>query len=330
MKIIFDSRNVGLGNNGGSSTLIKSANTLVDLGHDVIFIDSMKNQHTWTPLKAKHIVIKTDMSNLPKGDIIIATGYKSVAKTLEAPESCGIKSHWIRAWETWQMNEREIIEKILKVKTVKFVNSICLTEKLKSHGVDSHLVRPGYDFTDLYPMNKRLRKDKFVLGALYTTGRHVVIKRYKWILDIASYMKRRYSNVELWLMGTSKAPPEADNYYRQPTMKEKNMFYNGVNLWLASSRQEGLHMPPAEAMMTGCPIVGNSSPLNGTDDYLINEHNGLVSQNNYKDFQYCVEKMYKNKQLRYSYGHNALQVVKDIGTREENMKNFVEIIETII
>ena len=90
MKIIFDLRAVGLGNNGGSSTLVKSGNTLVDLGHEVTFVDHMRNMHTWTPLEAKHKIVKRDLSRLPSADIIIATGYKSVAHTIRAPKRCGI------------------------------------------------------------------------------------------------------------------------------------------------------------------------------------------------------------------------------------------------
>lgn len=329
MKIIFDLRSVGLGNNGGSSTLVKSANTLVKMGHTVFFVDHMKNQHTWTPLKAKHKIVKRDQEKLPTADIIVATGYKSVNHTLRAPKRCGIKAHWIRGWETWQMNEKAIVNQILKAPTVKFVNGLCLQDRLNDYGFDSHLVRPGYDFDVLYPTDARLERDKFVIGALHTTGKHVGIKRYGWILEIAKYMKKKYTNVELWMMGTAGAPKQADKYYRQPKPDKKNEFYNGVDLWLSPSKQEGLHMPPAEAMMTGCPVVGTDAPLSGTKDYLINEYSGLVSKDDYHDFRYCVEKLYKNRVLRYSYGHNALQAVRDIGTREENMQNFVEIIEGI-
>ena len=67
MRIVFDLRKVGLGNNGGSFTLIKSGNTLVDMGHDVTFVDSGKNQHTWVPLKANHKVVR-QKAKLPKND----------------------------------------------------------------------------------------------------------------------------------------------------------------------------------------------------------------------------------------------------------------------
>jgi len=327
MKIIFDLRSVGLGNNGGSSTLVKSANTLVDLGHDVAFIDHMKNMHTWTPLKAKHRIIKRDQGKLPSADIIIATGFKSVAHTLRSPKRCGIKSHWIRGWETWQMSETNIIKNILRTPTVKFVNGIGLQEKLYSHDTDSYIVRPGYDLDELYPTGARYSRDKFIIGALHTTGKHVGIKRYGWVLEVVKYMKKKDPNVELWMMGTAGAPPQADRYYRLPNMKQKNEFYNGVDVWLSPSKQEGLHMPPAEAMMTKCPVVGNNTILSGTKDYLVHEKSGLVAKNDYKDFRDCVERLYNNPVLRISLGENARSCVEAIGSRQKNMNEFIELIK---
>ena len=330
MKIIFDLRSVGLGNNGGSSTLIKSANTLVDLGHQVMFIDNMKNMHTWTPLKAEHIIRKNNKAKLPPADIIIATGFKSVRHTIRAPKQCGVRGHWIRGWETWQMSETNIIKRILRASTKKFVNSIGLQKKLYSHDTDSYIVRPGYDLHELYPTGARDKRNKFIIGALYTTGKHVAIKRYGWVLEVAKYMKGKYPNIELWMMGTSHTPEQADKYYRQPTIKEKNEFYNGVDVWLSPSKQEGLHMPPAEAMLTGCPVVGNDTILSGTKDYLIDKVSGFVSKNDYNDFRDCVERIYLNKVLRITMGNEARKCIEAIGSREKNMKYFVDLIETMI
>ena len=114
MKIIFNAMNCGLGNQGGSLTIIRSVNTLVELGHEVFIIDTGKNQHTWTPLKAKHIIVK-DLSVIPNADVVIATGFKTVPSTLSLPTRCGIKAHYLRGWELWQMSEDQIVNKILKV-----------------------------------------------------------------------------------------------------------------------------------------------------------------------------------------------------------------------
>ena len=133
MRILFDLRNVGLGNNGGSLTLIKSGNALQDLGHEVYFIDGGKNKHTWVQLECEHIVTH-DNDDVPSADIIIATGFRSVAKTINSPDRCGLKCHWIRGWETWQMPEEKIVDRILKSPTIKLVNSLCLQRKLQSYG----------------------------------------------------------------------------------------------------------------------------------------------------------------------------------------------------
>lgn len=325
MKIIFDLRGVGLGNNGGSSTLVKSANTLVDLGNEVIFVDHMKNKHTWTPLKAKHIV-----KSPPSADVIIATGYRSVGHTLNSPKRCGIKLHWIRGWETWQMPEKSIVEQILKVPTIKFVNSIGLQDKLKKYKTESYILRPGYDFDQLYPTEERYKRDKYIIGGLFTTGKHASIKRPDWVINSAKYMKSKYKNIELWMMGTSKAPPQTDRYFRHPNIEQKNIFYNGVDVWLSPSKQEGLHMPPAEAMMTECPAIGNDSPLCGTRDYLVDKFSGLVAKDNYKDFRRCVEELYINRVVRFSFGYNARKLVEAIGTREKNMGMFIELLKTLV
>ena len=330
MRIIFDLRNVGLGNNGGSLTLIKSGNTLVDLGHEVYFVDSVRNQHTWNKLKAKHMIVK-DKKKLPDADIIIATGYKSVRPTLLAPDRCGIKAHWFRGWETWQMPEKQIVKDVLKVPTMKFVNSICLQKKLGSYGISSRILRPGYDFHEIYPLEK-VETNDVILGGLYTEGKHVGIKRTVWIFSVFKNLRKKYKNVKLWMFGAPKriGYNEVEVYINNPQNNEKNIFYNGVHIWLAPASQEGLHMPPAEAMMTECPVVSTTAELSGTQDYMEHYSTGLVADNNLESFIECVEKLYNDPKARKLMGKAALQKIKSLGSRKENMQKFIEFISGIV
>ena len=80
MRIVFNLLNTGLGNNGGSLTLIKSANMLKKMKHDVTVVDSGRNKNTWVALEAKHEIIP-DHTRIPYADVIIATGIKSVDST---------------------------------------------------------------------------------------------------------------------------------------------------------------------------------------------------------------------------------------------------------
>jgi len=331
MRIIFDLRKVGLGDNGGSSTLIKSGNTLLELGHEVFFVDSMRNQHTWTKLKPEHIIARRE-KNLPDADAIIATGYKSVFQTLKAPERCGKKFHWIRAWETWQMPENQIVKHILKTGTIKLVNSICLKKKLKKFGINSFIVRPGYDFDKIFPTHLRGDRNEIIIGGLYREGVHGRRKRTEWLFETAKNLKSKYENLRFWLFGSEKKPNSSlvDNYIRRPDISTKNNFYNNVDIWLAPTMSEGLHLPPAEAMMTECPVVATNAELSGVQDYTIHLKTGLVSDNNLSSFVGCVNMLVSDKKLRTKLGKNARKQVLSLGDRVTNMKKLVTLLEDII
>lgn len=333
MRIIFDLRNVGLGNNGGSLTLIKSGNTLLEMGHEVYFVDSVRNQHTWNPLKAKHMVVKRE-EKLPDADIIMATGYKSVTPTVRAPKRCGIKAHWFRAWETWQMPEDRIVGEILKAPTIKFVNSICLQNKLKKHGTSSRILRPGYDFSELYPLPRTKAREEvgvIVLGGLYTEGKHVPIKRPDWIFAVSERLKKKYGNAKLFMFGEPKKIRYGgvDVYYSNPSIEEKNKFYNQIDIWLAPASQEGLHMPPAEAMMTECPVVATDAEMSGTQDYMLHGVTGYVAQNNLGSFISFAEDLYKHS-ARKDMGINARKMIEELGSRKENMQKLVDFVMGIV
>ena len=324
MNITFDLRTVGLGNNGGSLTLIKSGNTLQNMGHDVCFIDTGKNKHTWEKLECEHIVVHNN-KQIPDADFLIATGYKSVAKTVSAPGRCGHKAHWIRGWETWQMPPKKIVAYILEAPTIKFVNSIGLERRLKDYNFKSTIIRPGYDLKDLTPNKKGNKKHSFIIGGLYTKGKHEQIKRSRWVLSTYKYLKKKYHNVDLWMFGNNTIPGGlVDNYFYRPTMDAKQYMYNNISIWLSPAIQEGLHMPPAEAMMTGCPVVGVDAELSGTHDYLINGETGIVTDNNLDAFIKGVEKMYLEKNERKKMGKNARKKIEELGDREFNMQKLID------
>lgn len=330
MRITFDLRRVGLGDNGGSSTLINSANTLVNLGHDVVVVDSMRNQHTWTKLEAKHIVANHTRS-IPDADFIMATGYKSVGLTVKSPPRCGKKLHWIRGWETWQMSEGDIVKRVLGAPTIKLVNGIGLQNKLKMYNCKSYIVRPGYDIKNYKPLGYREKNKKIILGGLYNAGRNRNIKRTSWLDHTVFNLKSHRDDIQFWLFGTHP-PPKGfwfDNYVRKPSLEEKNIFYNHINIWLAPTTLEGLHMPPAEAMLTGCPVVGTNAKMSGMHEYLIDGVTGIVAKNDLNDFIERVDDFIDDKELQIKLGNNAREKVLNLGDRTKNMKKFISLLEKL-
>lgn len=326
MKIAFNLLNTGLGNNGGSSTIIKSANALIELGHDVSIIDSGKNRHTWTPLLAKHIIIK-DIKDVPESDIIIATGIKSVDSMdlLKAKN----KVWWIRGYETWNLPEEGIINKIKSSNTIKIVNSICLQKKLDSFGVYSTIMRPGYDLNELTPTDSRDRRVSY-LGGIYNEGKKRKDKRTEWIFDAYRSVKSKY-NIMLMMYGSDGVPTYGvTQFFKNPKPEEKNKIYNNIDIWLAPSKLEGLHIPPAEAMLTECPVITTNAEMSGTQDYIINNETGLVSEDNIEDFKSKLEFLINSKEERLKLGKNGREAILKIGDRKSNMLKMVEFFEGII
>lgn len=329
-KILFDFRSCGMGNNGGTSTIVKSVNTLVDMGYDVKILDSGKSYYTWDKLKAKHKIIRKN-EDLPDADVIIATGYKTVRNVIRTSDRCGIKLHWIRAWETWQLNEKEIIDKILKQPTIKIVNSICLQKKLKQFGFDSYIIRPGYDLEIFKNLGLRKFIDSpVILGGLYNR-RHDFRKKTSWIINSVKKLKEEKLPVKLWMFGDEENPknPIIDYYLRRPKIEEKVKFYSNINIWLAPTDSEGLHMPPAEAMLTGACVVGTNAELSGMQDYLFDNVNGLYSDTNQNSFYKKIKLLVKDRNLQEQFSKKSRIKVLSLCCREVNMLRLVKLIDNI-
>lgn len=330
MRILFDTHGCPLANNGGSSTIVKSANTLVELGHEVTIIANTHNRHDWTPLKANY-KIYGDINKVPAADAVIATGFVTVPHVSRLPLKCGKKFHWIRAWETWQIgDDRDIKKIVLDAPTIKLVNSIQLQRKLQSMGSDSIIVRPGYDYDLLYPTNQRDTNGDVIIGGLYRTGYHGKRKRTDWIFKTVSALKKKGYKISLWMFGDeiveNKTGVEINKYILKPPPETKNFFFNKVDIWLAPTGSEGLHMPAAEAMLTRCPVVGTEAPLSGMEDYLRHEVTGLVSKNNIESFVNSTERLINHKILRRMLGGAGRVRILEMGDRKRNMQKLVKVL----
>lgn len=327
MRILFNLTDCGAGNNGGTSTIFHSANTLFDLGHDVEIVDNGKNQHTWTNLKVPYNTIK-HLKYFPSADVVISTGYRTVSSTVKLPDRCGLKLHWLRGWETWVMSEEQILNNVLKQPTIKFVNSLCLYSKLIKLGFSSYIVRPGYDLHLLNPLMNE--KDSLIIGGLQCHKKHDSTKRTDWLIKTFEKLKPKYKLLQLWLFGNDQQRVPCSFYLRQPSIEQKNGFLNMIDVWMAPTMLEGLHIPPAEAMLTECPVVGTNVEMSGMSDYLFHQKTGLVSKNNLQSFIDCVEELLIDKNLRETLGKNGRSEIFKLGSRKYNMENMIKLLEALI
>ena len=326
MKIIFNLMNVGLGPNGGSLTIIESANVLQDLGHNVTIIDTGKNLNSWVPLKAKHMIIK-HIKDIPNADAIIATGFRSWQPTIDLPNRCGRKFVYVRGWETWNATERELFKILSNPKLKVIVNSACLVNKLSEEGIIPWIVRPGNDFNKFKYLNIR-NPETIILGGLFNSGSKRSPKRTEWIFKTFEEIKKHYAGgISLYMFGCEGRPSNKEIFYvKNPSDEDKNHLYNMIDIWLAPSELEGLHIPPQEAMLVECCVVGTNALMSGTQDYLIDGQTGVVSNNTIDDFINKTIGLIHNVDLRKQYGHEGKLKIRSLGDRITNMNNMVKVL----
>lgn len=301
MRIVFNLHNVGLGNNGGSRTLIRCAETLSNLGEEVIMFSNRKSGYSWHKPKGITFI---NQNNPPKSDIAIATGHKSV------PSVCGsdakIKLYYLRGYEVWVTSGQRLLADYKRLRC--FVCSEWLHNMLKKHSINATLLYPGLDFEWFYD----LKQDRKGMGGLYST-RHMT-KRHKDVITVAGMCHCDLSMLNRDIKNAS------------PSQTRK--WYNGLKVWFAPTELEGLHNPPMEASLCGCALVCTDHPRSGMSDYAIHDETAMIyPAGDLKTATKYVRMLLEDDDMRQRLNRNMVGLLKNkIGDRKTNMQKFLNFV----
>lgn len=310
MNIVFDMFNCGLGNNGGTRTILKSQQTLEALGHRCDIYASIDN-FTW--FKHKQVISYIP----PDTDIIIATACNTVLST--ANSNVPIKAWWIRAHETWAMPEEQLVRLYKLNNIINLVNSIGLMNMLASSGIASDVIYQGLDF-DLWSDTNLRPKSKIRIGCL-----HTVQPRKRWIDFVALSAMLGADDYEYVGIGNAlpKNAPFLTDFKLNASTEELKDLYSSCHIWFAPTDSEGLHNPPMEAALCGCLILCSDSPLNGMISDYANRKTAMIYPAGKIDK--AVELVKKPEWQKIDTMRKSIETW--IGTREDNMKNLIEILQ---
>ncbi len=314
MKIIFSSLNSGLGNNGGSRTILKCSEVLRSQGHESDIAAEVDN-FTWFDHRPVISMIPDDT------DVAIATACTTVGGVVHsaAPK----KAWYIRAHENWAASDQDLGYLYRHPEFLNIVNSKCLQHKLnEDFHADSVVVYQGLDFDWWEDRNIR-PKDKIRIGCLHTVQPR---KRWKDFVELANILG--HDDYEYVGMGNS-TPVDTDfltEFTENANVEQLNDLYSSCHVWFAPTDSEGLHNPPMEAALCGCLIVCSDHKLNGMVlDYAFDGYTAMVYEfGNIKQASDLIRHpdfdLVKNMQ-------DGLRTV--IGTREDNMKRLVGYLEEL-
>ena len=341
MRIAFNLLNCGLGNNGGSQTIIRMAKELSKLNHDVKILLNQPNKFTWFEIPEDLLLYEGDIT--PEFDVMVATGCSTVESTLKYDKlPMDKKFYWIRAIEDWAMPLEKLIEGY-KSGLKLIVNSEWQQKYI--YFFKNKLPELVYSGVPI----KRIQKEVEVVSENWAIINHSNInvgalaskksrKRFEDVIDIAYKLNERKVLNKLILIsneGIDKLKKlfdfkKLDNInvevIVQPELCDKIRAMRECDVWLSTTINEGLHIPPLEAGLCGCLLVSRDEYRSGVSDYCIHNETSLNYKNNDEAVEHIVRFSTMPKRERVSINRNLINIIHNkIGTVKDNAERMLKV-----
>ena len=287
MKITFLAPHIRIA--GGVRALLTYADRLAGRGHDVTVVVPAKRPWLagwrnirrqgpgWIPGFGARVrwVAGWDPARLPDADVLIATAWQSADAVARAPGSAGAKFYFVQHYESLYHGEPARVDATYALPLTKIVISSWLKDIMKERfGSAAEVLVTPVD-RDLFHPVDGARSD----GALRVLMLH---HDYAWKgvregLEAIAAVKVRHPDVLLVGFGV-KRPREAlpyDEFHENLPQERLAWLYSRCPIYLCPSWDEGLGMPPMEAMACGAALVTFDN--GGCRDYAKDGETALVA-----------------------------------------------------
>jgi glycosyltransferase involved in cell wall biosynthesis len=217
-----------------------------------------------------------EASALPDADVTLATAWQSAPVVAAAPPRCGAKFYLVQHYESLYHGRPDVVDATYRLPLAKVVISTWLADVMRERfgSVAEVLVTP-VDRTLFHRVD---------VGAA-TGGPRVLMLHhdYAWKgvadgLEAVRRVKARVPTLRLVGFGV-KAPRERlpyDEFHADPPQAALAAIYSAADVYLCPSWDEGLGMPPMEAMACGAALVTYDN--GGCRDYARDGETALVAR----------------------------------------------------
>lgn len=317
MKINF--LNDGYRNCGGCLQIIKYANLLADMGHEIYLTYTHSFSFDLTEVKASLVyspLLRDD--EVPDCDAVISSSWFMAGKVAGLPFSKGAKFAYLQDFENWSGTSEAIIgnwrQPVHLIAVARYLEDAALCHVSKK----AERIPYGIDFEIFNPGNRRMPgPEGITVGGLYNA---MPRKRFNDLLAVVEAVRARGVPVKLTLFGAVERPaciPENAEYLVTPSRGELAAMMQSCHVWLAMSEQEGLHIPPMEAMACGAvPVCTN---IGGMRDYCLEGETGFqVEVGDVAGAADRIAELHANPDLWGRMVTNSLDHIRAMGSEKEN------------
>jgi len=287
VKITFLSPHVRIA--GGVRAILTYAHRLAARGHDVtLLVPARSSMKAWWRNRARqgpdwmgdlraNVKWVGDWSSarLPDADALIATAWQSAAPVAEAPVRCGRKFYFIQHYESLYHGSADRVDATYRLPLTKIVISTWLREIMASRfGSPAEVIVTPVDPTLFHPVPGEPAD-----GLVRVLMLH---HEYEWKgvadgIEAFSRVKARCPSLRLVGFGL-KAPRRDlpyDEFFENLPQTRLAWLYSRCPIYCCPSWDEGLGMPPMEAMACGAALCTYDN--GGCRDYAIDGTSALVA-----------------------------------------------------
>jgi glycosyltransferase involved in cell wall biosynthesis len=288
MKITFLAPHIRIA--GGVRAILTYADRLVGRGHDVtVVVPTGSTWRAWSRNLRRRgpdwvegfrprvmWVRRWSARRLPDADVIVATAWQSAGAVAAAPARCGAKFYLVQHYESLYHGNAEAVDATYRLPLRKIVISTWLKDVMRERfDAEAEVLVTPVDRELFHPVPVKVT----------TSGPRVLMLNhdYAWKgvtegLTVVERVKLRVPGLRL--VGFGLKPPRQstswDEYHVNPPQPELAALYSGCEIYLCPSWDEGLGMPPMEAMACGAALVTYDN--GGCRDYARDGETALVAR----------------------------------------------------
>jgi glycosyltransferase involved in cell wall biosynthesis len=287
MKITFLTPHIRIA--GGVRAILTYADRLVGRGHDVTIMVPAKHDWRawWRNLRGEgpewipgfrptvRWIAGWDNARLPDGDALIATAWQTARTAAEAADRCGRKLYFIQHYESLYHGDAGRVDATYTLPLRKVVISTWLADIMRDRfgGKADVLVTP-VDRALFHPVDGARSSDALRVLMLH---HDYAWKGVREGLESIAAVKARHP--EILLVGFGVRRPRAalpyDEFHENLPQERLAWLYSRCPIYLCPSWDEGLGMPPMEAMACGAALVTFDN--GGCRDYAVDGETALVA-----------------------------------------------------
>ncbi len=324
---------------GGVRAILTYADRLTAEGHQIDVVVPAKGRGRafwrsltgagpdWIPgFRARVVwVDRWRPSALPDGDAIIATAWQSAAAVADAPARCGRKFYFVQHYESLYHGQAEAVDATYRLPLRKIVISTWLRDVMRERFASEAEVL----VTPVDPMLFHA-----VPVTVATSRPRVLMLHHDYVwkgtadgFETVARVRRHVPGLYLVGFGLTvpRGPAGYDEFHADLPQDKLAALYSGCEIYLCPSWDEGLGMPPMEAMACGAALVTYDN--GGCRDYARDGETALVARRrDVGDLALKLERLVTDAELRAriaSAGATFIRNTFDWGRAVQRMEEIV-------